>query len=469
MSGDLIAAGVVAMADSIASGAVTSEHVTQIALERLETRGRRFNGVVTIEADQALAAARAVDLARARGEKLGPLAGVPMAHKEMFYRAGRETACGSKIRRGFVPDVTASALKRLDAAGAVDCGSLHMAEFALSPTGYNQHFGHGLNPWNPAHPPGGSSSGSGITVAAACVPAALGSDTGGSIRHPSAMCGLTGLKPTHGAVSLAGAMPLSATLDCVGPLARHARDLARIHDVIAGYDPLDPTTHGAPAGGCEAALSGDIRSLRFARPGGYYADAVEAEIATAVDAASLVLRGLGAKEHHTTPPDMARLNAMMHLVMTVEAATLHRKWLAERPDDYSDQVRGRIEPGLFYPATRYVEALSLRGKLTQEWLDLVLDGADVAIIPTFPIPVPSIAATTEGAPADVASVIGQLTRHTRALNYLGLPVVALPIGFSANGLPISLQIVGRPWSEALLLRVADAFQRVTDWHRRLPV
>lgn len=465
---DLMEAGVIAIANAIATGETTSEAITRIALSRLDTRGRRFNGIVMIEPGRALETARAVDKARASGEPLGPLAGVPMAHKDLFYRAGREAACGSKIRRGFKPEITASALTRLDAAGAVDCGSLHMSEFALSPTGYNEQTGHGLNPWNPAYVCGGSSSGSGIAVASACVPAALGSDTGGSIRHPSAMCGVTGLKPTYGAVSLFGAMPLSSTLDCIGPLARHSRDVARLHDVLAGPDAADPTTYGAPMGRCEAALTGDIRGVKIARPQGYYAEALSDEIGTSLDEALHVLGHLGAKHTDTSTPDMARLNALMHLVMSVEAATLHRKWLQSRPEDYADQVRGRIEPGLYYPATRYVEALALRGPLTREWLDVVLGDADCAIIPTLPIPVPTLAETTEGSPEDIGAVIGRVTRHTRALNYLGLPVVAVPSGFSASGLPISVQLVGRPWSEPLLLRIADAFQRATDWHARTP-
>ena len=232
MSADPIAGGVVSLAGAIDRGEVSSESVTRLVLDRLGSRGARFNGVVLIEAERALEAAREADKARARGERLGRLHGVPMAHKDLFYRKGRVAACGSKIRRGFTPDVTATVLRRLDEAGAVDCGTLHMAEFALSPTGYNEHDGHGLNPWNPAHVCGGSSSGSGIAVAALCVPAALGSDTGGSIRHPSAMCGVTGLKPTHGAVSLYGAMPLSGSLDSIGAVVAaraRRRAAARSH------------------------------------------------------------------------------------------------------------------------------------------------------------------------------------------------------------------------------------------------
>lgn len=468
MSADPIAAGVVSLAGAIGRGDISSESATRLVLDRLDSRGARFNGVVLIEAERALEAARGADKARARGESRGPLHGVPMAHKDLFYREGRVAACGSKIRRGFTPEVTATALRKLDAAGAIDCGTLHMAEFALSPTGYNEHDGHGLNPWNRAHVCGGSSSGSGIAVAALCVPAALGSDTGGSIRHPSAMCGVTGLKPTHGAVSLYGAMPLSGSLDCVGALARHARDVALLHDLLAGFDPSDPTTFGAPEGRCSAALSGDVRGLTIARVGGYYADQVEPEISAALDEALRVLQGLGVAQTATSSPEMARLNALMHLVMAVEAAALHRRWLEERPQDYADQVRARIEPGLYYPATRYVEALAMRGPLTREWIDTAIGAADCAIVPTLPLCVPTIAETTEGSPADVASKIGLVTRHTRAFNYLGLPAVAVPCGFSATGLPISFMLVGRPWSEPLLLRIADAFQRATDWHARIP-
>jgi aspartyl-tRNA(Asn)/glutamyl-tRNA(Gln) amidotransferase subunit A len=180
------------------------------------------------------------------------------------------------------------------------------------------------------------------------------------------------------------------------------------------------------------------------------------------------LQGQGAATLDTLPPDMARLNALMHLVMSVEAATLHRRWLQERPQDYADQVRARIEPGLYYPATRYVEALAMRGPLAREWIEKAIGSADCAIVSTLPVPVPTIAETTEGSPADVAAKIGLVTRHTRAINYLGLPAVAVPCGFSSSGLPISFMLVGRPWSEPLLLRIADAYQRVTDWHSRIP-
>lgn len=464
MSTDLVA-----IAEAIRSGETTAEAETVAALSRLQAAGAAFNAVAALTPDAALEQARAVDRDRAAGRPLGPLAGVPMAHKDLFYRAGRPCHLGSRIRAGFVPEMTATVLQRLDAAGAVDLGTLHMAEFALSPTGFNAHYGHGRNPWNPDHVCGGSSSGSGIAVAARAVPASLGTDTGGSIRHPAAACGVTGLKPTHGAVSLAGAMPLAATLDVVGPLAGSARDAARLMDVIAGEDPADPTTAWAPAPRHEAALTGDLRGLRLTRPRGYYDQDLDPEVAAALEAACAVLADLGAAPVNRSAPDMAAPNAFAHLVVAVEAATLHRRWLSERPQDYADQVRARIEPGLAYPATHYVEALMRRGPLAAEWLETVLGRADAAILPALPVPVPTIAETTEGGAEAVAAAIGRLTRNTRALNYLGLPAVAIPVGFCATGLPIAVQIVGRPWSDPTLLRIADAFQRVTDFHSRSPL
>lgn len=464
----LHALGVVEAAEAVASGAVSAEALALCALERLEQIGPRFNAVVALDAERALDAARAVDAARTRGDGLGPLAGVPLAHKDLFYRAGRPCAGGSLIRRDFVPDVTASVLERLDAAGALDLGRLHLAEFALSPTGFNAHDGHGRNPWSLDHCSGGSSSGSGAAVAARLVSAALGSDTGGSIRHPSAMCGLTGLKPTHGLVPMFGAMPLSPSLDTLGPLARSARDAARLLTVIAGPDPRDGSTLAAPARDYEAGLDGDLSGLTIAVPAGYYREAATPEILALLDESLVVLKARGVRIVETRVPDMATLNAMMQLVMGVEAAALHRRWLQERPQDYGAQVRARILPGLAYSATRYAEALMLRGKLVQDWLASAMAGADMVHIPTLAVPVPTIAETTEGEPADVAAAIARVTHCTRAINYLGLPALSVPCGFTAGDLPAAFQLVGRPFGEAALLKAGDAYQRATDVHLRPP-
>jgi aspartyl-tRNA(Asn)/glutamyl-tRNA(Gln) amidotransferase subunit A len=443
------------LSDAIANGEISSVKATAVALERLDLIGRKLNAVVRLDDERVLDAAEAADKSRAAGAALPVLHGVPLAHKDLFYRAGDLSSGGSKIRADFRPDVTATVINRLDAAGALDLGRLQLAEFALSPTGYNEHYGHALNPWNPAYVPGGSSSGSGVAVAARLVTGSLGTDTGGSLRNPGAMCGLVGLKPTWGLVPTDGVMPLAVSLDCAGPLTRTARDAARLLSVIADRD-------------YEAAIGASIGGMTIAVPGGYYRDLLDPVIVVRLEQAVAELRGLGARIIETTPPDMAVVNALMLLVMTVEAATIHRRWLIERPQDYADQIRARIEPGLFFPATRYVEALSLRTQITQQWIACCMGAADLALLPAIAIPVPTIEATTEGGPDAVARIIGQLAHCSRGINYLGLPGASVPCGFDDAGLPVAFQLIGRPYAEADILRAAHAYQGVTDWHHRVP-
>jgi aspartyl-tRNA(Asn)/glutamyl-tRNA(Gln) amidotransferase subunit A len=456
------------VSDLLQRGDVSAVQVTEAAIARARSVGPALNCFASLEAEGALIQAEMADSERRRGTPGGPLRGVPLAHKDVFYRSGKVVASGSKIRKDFVPDNTATVLQRLAAAGAVNLGSLHMAEFAFSPTGYNEHYGHAHNPWNLPHVPGGSSSGSGAAVAARIVFGSLGTDTGGSLRHPAAMCGLTGLKPTLTRVSRAGVMPLSHSLDCVGPVARTARDCARLLDVIAGADPADATSSPQPVPRHEAALDGNVRKLRIGIPRSYYYDPVTPEIRRHLEASLDVLRDLGAEVVEVDIPDMDLINSLAHVLMAVEAATIHRRWLQTRRDDYADQVRSRIEPGLFYPATRYCEALDMRASLCKEFIDAALHGVDALHIPAIPVPVPTIASTTRGNPADVARVIGVIGHCTRGINYLGLPAVAVPAGFDTQGLPVAFQLVGRPFSEARLLQIADAYQRPTDWHRRSP-
>jgi aspartyl-tRNA(Asn)/glutamyl-tRNA(Gln) amidotransferase subunit A len=468
MSHDLAALTLVELAEAIADGSITSAAATAWSLERLRRIGPQLNSIAVLADDAVLEQAEALDRERAAGRLRGKLHGVPLAHKDLFYRAGRVAASGSKVRAGFVPDTTATVLERLDDAGALDLGSLHMCEFAYSPTGYNQHMGHARNPWDPARVPGGSSSGSGASVGARLVHGSLGTDSGGSIRHPASLCGLTGLKPTQTRVSRFGVLPLSHSLDCVGPLAPAARDVARLLAVIAGPDARDPTasTHAVPD--YESLLDGDIRGLRIAVPDNYYYDTVTDEVRALLDASLDALRGLGASVVRVTVPDIPQINSLAQLVMAVEAATVHRKGLAERRDDYGAIVRSRVEPGLLVPAVRYCEALNLRARITATFLDATLGQADVLHLPAVTIPVPTIEETTTDAPGPVNARLGAITHATRGINYLGLPAASVPMGFTGNGMPAGFQLVGRPFDEGLLLRMADAYQRVTDWHRRHP-
>ncbi|MCA3104733.1 MAG: amidase [Rhodocyclaceae bacterium] len=457
---------------ALGAGTFSSVELTAACIERAQAAQPRLNVFISLEADAALAAARASDEARARAGRsapaLGPLHGVPLAHKDMYYRAGKVATCGSRIRRDWVAPVTSTALARLDAAGSINLGTLNLAEFAFSPTGHNVHFGDCCNPWNPAYITGGSSSGSAAGVAAGLFYGALGSDTGGSIRVPAALCGVSGIKPTWGRVSRAGAMPLSQSLDHVGPLARSIADCAWLLQAIAGADPADPTASVRPVPDLVGALGLPIAGLRIGLPDGYFDRDLAAPIAAALEAAAAVFEGLGARVVRVPMPALEPVNAAGTVLMWAEAASAHQAWLAERPQDYGAQVRSRLEHGAALGALQYQQALKQRGPALDDFCSRVFDRCDLLLAPTHAQPVPTRGETDLVDRPEAAAVLGALTRLTRPFNYLGLPTASLPAGFDSRGMPIGLQLVGAPWSEALLCTAGDAFQRETDWHLRRP-
>ncbi|MBY0338121.1 MAG: amidase [Acetobacteraceae bacterium] len=455
-------------ADAFARGEVTAEALLGATLDRLGRFDAKVNSVIRLDRDEAMLSARDADRKRAAGQALGKLAGVPMLHKDMYYRQGRVSTCGSAIRRNFVAPVTATVLQRLDAAGAIDCGTLNMAEFAQNPTGHNVHFGHCRNPWNTDHCTGGSSSGSGAAVASRFVTAALGSDTGGSIRLPATMCGVTGLKPTQTRVPRTGVMPLSFSADNVGPLCRTARDAARFLSVVAGRDDKDPTSSREAVPDYEAALSGDIRGLRIAVVETFFLDGAEAPVLAAFEAALAVLRELGAHVERIAAPSIEAVNVYNALVSRAEGAAIHAQWMREHPGDYATHLSARLYGGYALPATLYIEALSRRGALLRQFCAEALGRFDIVATPTLKTVVPTLAETDlEADPAHWDRFMN-CSANTRGFNYLGLPAVSIPCGFDPKGLPIGLQLAARPFAEARLLRAADAFQRETDWHRRVP-
>ena len=463
---DLSSLSLTEAAQAVAAGETRSVELAKASLTRLRTIGKQLNCIAAIEDDAVLEEAERLDRERDAGKLRGPLHGVPLAHKDRFDREGKVVAFGSLVCRERVAARTATVLERLADAGALNLGSLHMAEFAFSPTGYNKHYGHCRNPWDPERVTGGSSSGSGAAVAARLVYGSLGTDSGGSIRHPAAMCGVTGMKPTQTRVSRAGVMPLSHSLDCVGPVARTARDCARLLCVIAGHDAIDGTSATVPAPDYEAMLNGDVKGLRIAIPESYYYDPVTDEVRARLQESLAVFRNRGATVVRVKVPDIGLVNTLAQLVMGAEAAAFHEPWLRSRRDEYGEIVRSRIEPGLLYPATRYLQALSLRSHVVEEFVTMTLGDADVLHLPAIPIPVPTIAETTIG--SDAAKVLTALTHCTRGLNYLGLPAISVPAGFTSNGMPCAFQLVARPFAEGSLLRAADAYQRVTEWHSRAP-
>lgn len=469
MSDELAGLSLTEVAASIRRKNVSAVEVTRACLARIEAWQPRINCFIEVEPDAALAAARALDRELARRGPRGPLHGVPLAHKDLFYRRGKVCSAGSEIRRDWVAPYTATVMQRLESAGAICLGRLNMAEFAADPTGHNAHYGACRNPWNPAYIPGGSSSGSGAAVAARLVYGALGSCTGGSIRLPAAANGIVGLTPTYGRVSRFGAVPRSWSLDHIGPLARTALDCARLTSVIAGHDPDDGTSSPARVPNFERAATRGIKGLRIGVPRKYFYDDVSADVGGALAESLRALKSLGARIVAVSVPDPRPLYQLNDVIMKCEAAVIHGQWMRERPGDYADYLLARLEPGLHIPATRYIEALALRARALAEFTDKVMSRADVLHCPVFPRPLPTLA-EMDPAGADPArlAAIGTLPNLTRLFNYYGVPALSVPCGFSANGLPVAFQVAARPFDEATLFALAHAYQGVTDWHRRTP-
>jgi aspartyl-tRNA(Asn)/glutamyl-tRNA(Gln) amidotransferase subunit A len=455
------------VAQAIAQKRFSSREVTKSCLDRIAQWQPRLNAFLAIEPDEALAAADAADAAFAKGNAGGALHGVPLAHKDMYYDAGKIVTCGSKIRRDFVATSTSTALQRLKDAGTIRLGSLQMVEFAYGPTGHNTHYGAVHNPWGLDHITGGSSSGSGSAVAARLTFAALGSDTGGSIRMPAHFCGVTGLKTTYGRISRAGAMPLSQSLDTVGPLARTAEDCALLLGLMAGADANDPTAAAEPVPDYVAATRESITGLTIGVPSAFYVDDLDPEVERILDETISVLKREGANIVQVELPDQRQLTAACQLVLAVEASAFHKRWLIERPQDYGPQVLMRLQNGFAIPGVSYLEAMRWRGPALAAYLAAVA-GTDAVIVPGAPVPAPTLAESDVGNGPDAEAVIQRLTRFTRPINYLGLPSLAIPSGFTKTGLPVGMQLIGRSFDEAMLLRIGAAFQRATDFHALVP-
>src|SRR5579863_4978183 len=455
------------VAKAIADKRVSSREATQSCLDRIARWQPHLNAFMAIEAEDALKAADAADAALAKGVRHGALRGVPLAHKDMYYEAGKVATCGSRIRRDFVATTTATALQRLKDAGAIRLGTLQMAEFAYGPTGHNSHYGPVHNPFALERITGGSSSGSGSAVAARLTFAALGSDTGGSIRMPAHFCGVTGLKTTVGRVSRAGAMPLSQSLDTVGPLARTAEDCAVLLGLMAGADPADPTASTLPVPDYAAASAQSMKGVTIGVPSAFYVDDLDAEVAGVLDATIATFKREGASVVQVDLPDQRQLSGASQLVIAVEAAAFHKRWMIERPQDYGPQVLMRLQNGLAIPAVSYLEALLWRDPALAAHLAAAGE-VDAVIAPVSPVAAPTIAESDVGNSPDAEAVIQRLTRFTRPINYLGLPSLSIPSGFTRAGLPVGMQLIGRSFDEATLLRIGAAFQRATDFHDKVP-
>jgi aspartyl-tRNA(Asn)/glutamyl-tRNA(Gln) amidotransferase subunit A len=454
---DLASLTLAEAASAIQSGSLSPVELTEAYLDRVDRLNPTLNAYITITADLARAEARA---AQDGTGPSGPLRGIPIALKDLFDTAGVRTSGASKILAGRVPTQDATVTARLRAAGAVLLGKLNMHEFAYGVSNDNPHHGPARNPWNMERIPGGSSGGSGVAIAAGLCLGTLGSDTGGSIRIPAALCGITGLKPTYGRVSRAGVLPLSWSMDHVGPMARTVRDCAILLGVIAGHDPSDPASANEPVPDYLDGLEDGAGGLRIGLPRRYFFEQVDDEVRSAVEVAAERLRAEGADVRDVDIDQIELAPIAGATILVSEAAAYHQHWLRERPEDYGEDVRQRLLTGELYPATAYINAQRVRTVMRESFLRTLSD-VDLLLAPATPITAPPIA----GFSTDVRA---NLTRYTTPINLVGLPSLSVPCGFDSANLPIGMQLIGRPFDEARLFRAGRAYERVTDWHKRRP-
>jgi aspartyl-tRNA(Asn)/glutamyl-tRNA(Gln) amidotransferase subunit A len=429
--------------------------LTQAVVDDLAVTGKVLDALVYVDGDFA------TDQAKKIKATDHPLSGVPLAHKELYGRTGWPFEGGSKTHQGALATETAHTISKLDALGAIDCGRLTSVEFALGVTGHNDYAGTPKNPWNTDYICGGSSSGSAAIVAAGVIPGSLGSDTGGSIRLPAAACGLVGIKPSHGLVSRAGIFPLSASLDTSGPLTRSVEDAAVMLEAIAGHDPRDPLSLDVSIGDWRRDFDAGLKGIRIARAEHYFLSGVDAPVADATETVFTTGATLGASIHDVDVSSLTieMTNTLNVMLIASEAARLHLDTVAKHHQDMNDQTVMRIITGIHAREEEQIKLRQLRADMIVRFIDHVFAETDVLITPVWPFLLPTISDSDIGAKPDAAPLVQRIGHNTRPFNFLGLPVVVIPIGLDRHGLPLSVQLVGKPFSEALLLRVARAFER----------
>jgi len=434
----------------------SSVELTTAALARIQRLDSTLRAFITVTAEQALMRARQADDELTAGRHRGPLHGVPIALKDIFLTRGVRTTAGSRIYENFVPDHDAAVVERLEAAGAVPLGKTNMHELAYGITSANPHFGSVRNPWNTERSPGGSSGGSGAAVAAGMAYAAMGSDTGGSIRIPASFCGVVGLKPTYGRVSRYGAMPLAWSLDHMGPLVRSVRDAALVLNAIAGHDRRDTTSSRHPVVDFVPEEGCSIRGLRVGFPEGFFFERLDPDVESSVRGAFARAKSLGATIKPVALPDMAALTAIGRVILLCEATAAIEPHLRQRAS-FGPDVLALFDQGRLLPATDYIHAQRLRKKMQREFAR-VWQEVDLLIVPATPNTSPRVGENTIRLGGQDEDVRLATTRLVRGFNVLGLPALSMPCGLSGKGLPIGLQIAGPPMEEALILRAGAALE-----------
>ncbi len=458
----LTSLGARAAAKAIAAREISPRELTAAHLERIEREDPQLNAFRTVMADEATAAAAEAEraVAASGGEPLGPLHGVPIAIKDNIEVRGVRMTAGTAVMGEHVAARDAFVVEKLRAAGAVILGKLHMSEWAIGGTTQNLHFGDAHNPWDLDRSAGGSSGGSGAAVAADLAPVTLGSDTGGSVRLPASLCGVTGLRPTSGRVSNGGSIPVSWTLDTIGPLARRAEDVARTLAVIAGFDAADPVCADRAVDRYEQALVRGAEGLRIGMLVGEARSALSGEVAPLLDAAAAAFADLGAELHPVELGGLAGVAEWTADVLLAEAAAYHEERLPGNAGRFAPDVLARLQRGAAVSGPHYARGRQEQRRFTRELLGL-LDGLDLLLAPATPVPAPILAES------DPLKTTGILSRYISIFGFARVPALVVPIGFTASeGLPVAMQLVGRHFDEAMLLRAAHAYQQATDWHLR---
>jgi aspartyl-tRNA(Asn)/glutamyl-tRNA(Gln) amidotransferase subunit A len=447
---------------------VSPVELTEACLSRIEAWEPVINAFITVTGDQALATAAAHQQMIMSGQSLGPLHGVPIGIKDNIDTAGIRTTAGSKILADNVPEHDATVVAKLRAAGAIVIGKLNMHEFAWGGTTANPHYGPTKNPWDPTRFPAGSSGGSGAAVAAGEVYGALGTDTGGSVRLPAAVNGCVGIRPTIGRVSNANVVPLAWSMDTVGPMARTVPDVARMLGIIAGFDSGDEGTDPRAVPDYLRHIESGVRGLHIGVVPDYFFSHLQKPVENAVRSALELLTLQGAVVDEVPIENIQGNISAQLTVESAEPSTFHQRWLRERPEDYGEDVRLLLELGEMYTATQYLNAQRYRSLLRHEFLAAFRE-VDVFICPTLPFVATPLGETKvviqEGVEDEMLSAIMQFTGVP---SLTGLPSMSVPCGFSGEGLPIGMQIIGRPFDEATIFRVGHTYQQATDWHQRQP-
>jgi amidase len=446
------------------TGELAPVEVTDTILKRIETLDALLHSFVTVLPASALAQAAQAEAELRRGTDRGPLHGVPVAVKDLCSTKGMRTTCGTKVLADWVPDEDAAVVERLRDAGAVLLGKLGMTEGAAGGA-YHPTVTPPVNPWNAGRWPGASSSGSGVATAAGLCYGSLGSDTGGSIRFPSACCGLVGIKPTYGRVPRHGIFPLSDSLDHVGPMTRSVADAAAMLGAIAGFDERDPTSSRAPVPDYLEPLGAGVRGVRIGVDESYCVEGVAPDLSRAVLAAGDVLRELGAEIRETRVPPVRDVAAAWFPIVNVEASIAHEETFPARAEDYGPALRELLEAGHRTAAIEYARAHLTRLEFAGE-LQGVFEEVDLILCPATIVPPPPVEVVST-ATRD-PEVMAPFFKFTAPYDASGSPTITVPCGFTDDGLPLALQLVGRHLDEELLCRAAHAYERVTDWHTRHP-